>query len=82
MAVTRTGAQPVEAQRALVLHDRPLVVDLIELTLNHGMFLVRAVQTLPRRTTSSMTGTPSWSCWTWTTTTARPSSAGWEPRTS
>jgi DNA-binding response OmpR family regulator len=28
------------ARRALVLHDRPLVVDLIELTLNHGMFVV------------------------------------------
>lgn len=32
----------VEARRALVFHDRPLVVDLIGLTLNHGMFLVRA----------------------------------------
>ncbi len=46
MGVTGTEAQPVEAQRALVLHDRPLVVDLIELTLNHGMFVVRAVQSL------------------------------------
>lgn len=32
--------------RALVLHDRPLVVDLIELTLNHGLFAVRAAQSL------------------------------------
>ena len=31
-----------DARRALVLHDRPLVVDLIEPTLNHGVFLVRA----------------------------------------
>ena len=31
-----------EARRALVLHDRPLVVDLIQLTLNHGLFVVRA----------------------------------------
>ena len=31
-----------DARRALVLHERPLVVDLIELTLNHGMFVVRA----------------------------------------
>jgi DNA-binding response OmpR family regulator len=31
-----------DARRALVLHDRPLVVDLIELTLNHGLFVVRA----------------------------------------
>ena len=46
MAVTRTETQPVEPQRALVLHDRPLVVDLIELTLNHGMFVVRAVRSL------------------------------------
>jgi two-component system, OmpR family, alkaline phosphatase synthesis response regulator PhoP len=39
-------ADLVEARRALVLHDRPLVVDLIELTLNHGVFVVRAAQTL------------------------------------
>ena len=32
--------------RALVLHDRPLVVDLIELTLNHGLFVVRAAHSL------------------------------------
>jgi DNA-binding response OmpR family regulator len=32
--------------RALVLHDRPLVVDLIELTLNHGLFVVRAASSL------------------------------------
>jgi two-component system, OmpR family, alkaline phosphatase synthesis response regulator PhoP len=35
-----------EARRALVLHDRPLVVDLIELTLNHGLFIVRAARSL------------------------------------
>lgn len=34
--------RPSEARRALVLHDRPLVVDLIELTLNHGLFVVRS----------------------------------------
>src|SRR5881396_1272780 len=33
-----------EARRALVLHDQPLVVDLIELTLNHGLFAVRAAR--------------------------------------
>jgi DNA-binding response OmpR family regulator len=38
---------PDEARRALVLHDRALVVDLIELTLNHGMFVVRAATTMP-----------------------------------
>jgi DNA-binding response OmpR family regulator len=37
---------PDEARRALVLHDRELVVDLIELTLNHGMFVVRAASSL------------------------------------
>jgi len=36
----------VQARRALVLHDRKLVVDLIELTLNHGLFVVRAAQGL------------------------------------
>jgi DNA-binding response OmpR family regulator len=34
------------ARRALVLHDRQLVVDLIELTLNHGLFVVRAATSL------------------------------------
>ena len=34
------------SRRALVLHDRPLVVDLIELTLNHGLFVVRAARSL------------------------------------
>lgn len=37
-------ALPDEARRALVLHDRPLVVGLIELTLNHGLFVVRAAR--------------------------------------
>jgi DNA-binding response OmpR family regulator len=37
---------PVEAHRALVLHDRQLVVNLIELTLNHGLFVVRAARNL------------------------------------
>jgi DNA-binding response OmpR family regulator len=36
----------VEARRALVLHDRPLVVDLITLTLTHGGFIVRAAGNL------------------------------------
>jgi DNA-binding response OmpR family regulator len=35
-----------EARRALVLHDRALVVDLIELTLNHGLFVVRSATDL------------------------------------
>ena len=36
----------VEARRALVLLDRPLVVDLIRLTLNHGLFVVRSARSL------------------------------------
>lgn len=39
-------AEPRGAQRALVLHARPLVVDLIQLTLNHGLFVVRAATDL------------------------------------
>ena len=35
-----------DARRALVLHDRPLVVDLIKLTLNHGVFVVHAANNL------------------------------------
>ena len=42
-------SSPDEAHRALVLHDRQLVVDLIELTLNHGLFVVRAAHTWRRR---------------------------------
>jgi len=45
-----TGLLPAvdetEARRALVLHDRTIVIDLIELTLNHGLFVVRAAATL------------------------------------
>ena len=41
--VSAPGAEP---RRALVLHDRPLVVDLIELTLNHGMFVVSPARSL------------------------------------
>ena len=39
------------SRRALVLHDHPLIVDLIELTLNHGLFVVRGVATLADATT-------------------------------
>ncbi len=35
-----------EARRALVLDDRPLVVDLIQMTLNHGLFVVRAASSM------------------------------------
>ena len=41
-----SAVRPANTRRALVLHDRPLVVDLIELTLNHGLFVVRAATSL------------------------------------
>jgi two-component system KDP operon response regulator KdpE len=42
----RPEANGQAPRRALVLHDRQLVVDLIELTLNHGLFVVRAARSL------------------------------------
>ena len=39
-------AGPDEARRALVLHDSELLVDLVQLTLNHGLFVVRAAARL------------------------------------
>ena len=42
----RPSLRETGARRALVLHDRPLIVDLIELTLNHGVFEVRAARDL------------------------------------
>ena len=46
MTETNPDAIDSGARRALLLHDRPLVVDLIELTLNHGLFVVRAASSL------------------------------------
>ena len=40
------SATPAEARRALVLHERQIIVDLIQLTLNHGLFVVEAASTL------------------------------------
>ena len=40
------AVSPHQSARALVLDDRPLVVDLIQLTLNHGLFVVRAAGSL------------------------------------
>ena len=45
MAGSHADRGVIQARRALVLHDRPLVVDLITLTLNHGVFEVRAATT-------------------------------------
>ncbi len=46
MTVDDAQAAPKDARRALLLLDRPIVVDLVELTLNHGMFVVRAARDL------------------------------------
>jgi DNA-binding response OmpR family regulator len=40
------GQAPDEARRALLLLDRPIVIDLVALTLNHGLFVVRAAENL------------------------------------
>jgi len=40
------ASSDADARRALLLLDRPLVVDLIRLTLNHGLFVVRAAESL------------------------------------
>jgi two-component system, OmpR family, response regulator len=46
MTVHATPEVPEDARRALLLLDRPIVVDLVQLTLNHGMFVVRAARDL------------------------------------
>jgi two-component system KDP operon response regulator KdpE len=46
MEVADMEATSSEARRAIVLHERPLVAGLIELTLNHGVFVVRAASNL------------------------------------
>ncbi len=46
MSADPTSVPNVEARRALVLPDRELMVDLIELTLNHGLFVVRPARDL------------------------------------
>src|SRR5688500_17117692 len=44
--VSPMDSREADARRALVLHDHPSVVGVIELTLNHGLFLVRAASDL------------------------------------
>ena len=46
MEDARTDTPDGNARRAMVLHDHQIVVDLIELTLNHGVFAVRAASSL------------------------------------
>ena len=44
--VSPVGSADADARRALVLHDAPSLVALIELTLNHGLFVVKAASDL------------------------------------
>jgi DNA-binding response OmpR family regulator len=44
--VEQMKPRPGDVRRVPVLHDRPLVVDLIELTLSHGVFVVRPASNL------------------------------------
>jgi DNA-binding response OmpR family regulator len=44
MPADRVSPPSDDARRALILHDRAAVVDFIELTLNHGLFFVRAAR--------------------------------------
>jgi hypothetical protein len=46
VTVGRASAPGHEARRAFALHDWPVVIDLITLTLNHGVFAVRAASSL------------------------------------
>jgi DNA-binding response OmpR family regulator len=46
VTATTADQREFEARRALLLLDRQLVVDLIKLTLNHGLFVVRAANNL------------------------------------
>jgi hypothetical protein len=56
VTVGRASAPGLEARRALVLHDWPVVIDLITLTLNHGVFAVRAASSLAEGRRSSPSG--------------------------
>jgi two-component system alkaline phosphatase synthesis response regulator PhoP len=44
--VVNLATPPEDARRALLLLDRPIIVDLVQLTLNHGLFVVRAARDL------------------------------------
>lgn len=56
--VHRMEPRSGETRRALVLHDRSLVVDLIALTLKHGAFVVRAARDLAEATAILETWAP------------------------
>jgi hypothetical protein len=46
MTDSHVSAPEAEPYGALVLHEEPVVVDLIKLTLTHGAFVVRSVGSL------------------------------------
>lgn len=46
MQLVNATPPPEEARRAILLLDRPIVVDLVQLTLNHGLFVVRPARDL------------------------------------
>ncbi len=54
MTDSQVAAPEAAPRRALVLHDRALVVDLVTLTLNHGVFEVRAASDLAEAETIFM----------------------------
>jgi hypothetical protein len=58
-------SMPDDAHRALLLLDRPILVDLVELTLNHGLFVVRSASTLEDAASILVVGprTSRWSTW-------------------
>ena len=71
MTVGRASAPGLEARRPLVLHDWPVVIDLITPTLNHGEFAVRAASSLAEAEAILAEGARSSRWSTWTTPTAR-----------
>ena len=71
VTVGRASAPGLEALRPLVLHDWPVVIDLITLTLNHGEFAVRAASSLAEAEAILAEGGPQLAVVEWTTPTAR-----------
>ncbi|HEX7196060.1 MAG TPA: hypothetical protein VF364_04400 [Candidatus Limnocylindria bacterium] len=56
-----------QPHRALVLHDSKLIADLLELTLNHGLFVVHSAMTLEDAERYSRHGCRTSRWWTWST---------------
>lgn len=58
MTDSNVNAPEVEPYRALVLHEEPLIVDLVKLTLTHGLFVVRSAGSLAEAVAMLATWTP------------------------